>query len=116
MKKIQRGDIFYADLNPAIGSEQGGIRPVIVVQNDVGNYYSPTIIVTVLTTKLKKHLPTHIDIRAGDGNIASDSTILLEQLRTIDKNRLKQYIGNVSENIMDKIDRGMLISLGISGK
>lgn len=116
MKKIQRGDIFYADLNPAIGSEQGGIRPVIVVQNDVGNYYSPTIIVTVLTTKTKKCLPTHINIHKGDGNISADSTILLEQLRTIDKNRLKQYIGNISKSTMNEIDNAMLISLGLLQK
>ena len=110
MRTIKRGDIYYADLNPAVGSEQGGIRPVLVVQNDVGNCYSPTI----LTSKSKKKLPTHISIHSGEGNIAMDSTVLLEQLRTIDKFRLQKYVGSISGETMDRIDRAMLVSLGLN--
>ena len=114
MKAIKRGDIYYADLSPAIGSEQGGIRPVLIVQNNVVNYYSPTVIIAVLTSKSKKHLPTHISIHSGEGNIAMDSTVLLEQLRTIDKNRLQKYVGSVSDDTMDRVDRAMLVSLGLN--
>lgn len=114
MKTIKRGDIFYADLSPAIGSEQGGIRPVLIVQNNVGNYHSPTVIVAVLTSKSKKKLPTHISILSGEGNITMDSTVLLEQLRTIDKFRLQKYVGSVSDNTMDRVDRAMLVSLGLN--
>ena len=114
MRTIKRGDIYYADLNPAVGSEQGSIRPVLVVQNDVGNCYSPTIIIAVLTSKSKKKLPTHISIHSGEGNIAMDSTVLLEQLRTIDKFRLQKYVGSISGETMDRIDRAMLVSLGLN--
>lgn len=114
MRTIKRGDIYYADLNPAVGSKQGGIRPVLVVQNDVGNCYSPTIIIAVLTSKSKKKLPTHISIHSGEGNIAMDSTVLLEQLRTIDKFRLQKYVGSISGETMDRIDRAMLVSLGLN--
>ena len=114
MRTIKRGDIYYADLNPAVASEQGGIRPVLVVQNDVGNCYSPTIIIAVLTSKSKKKLPTHISIHSGEGNIAMDSTVLLEQLRTIDKFRLQKYVGSISGETMDRIDRAMLVSLGLN--
>ena len=114
MKTIKRGDIFYADLSPAIGSEQGGIRPVLIVQNNVGNYHSPTVIVAVLTSKSKKKLPTHISIPSGEGNITMDSTVLLEQLRSIDKFRLQKYVGSVSDNTMDRVDRAMLVSLGLN--
>lgn len=114
MKTIKRGDIFYADLSPAIGSEQGGIRPVLIVQNNVGNYHSPTVIVAVLTSKSKKKLPTHISIPSGEGNITMDSTVLLEQLRTIDKFRLQKYVGSISDNTMDRVDRAMLVSLGLN--
>lgn len=114
MKAIRRGDIFYADLSPAIGSEQGGTRPVLIVQNNVGNYHSPTVIVAVLTSKTKKHLPTHISIHSGEGNITMDSTVLLEQLRTIDKFRLQKYVGSVSDDTMDRVDRAMLVSLGLN--
>lgn len=114
MKTIKRGDIFYADLSPAIGSEQGGIRPVLIVQNNVGNYHSPTVIVAVLTSKSKKKLPTHISIPLGEGNITMDSTVLLEQLRTIDKFRLQKYVGSVSDNTMDRVDRAILVSLGLN--
>lgn len=114
MKAIRRGDIFYADLSPAIGSEQGGTRPVLIVQNNVGNYHSPTVIVAVLTSKAKKNLPTHISIHCGEGNITMDSTVLLEQLRTIDKFRLQKYVGSVSDDTMDRVDRAMLVSLGLN--
>ena len=113
-REIKRGDIFYADLSPAIGSEQGGTRPVLIVQNDVGNYHSPTVIVAILTSKSKKKLPTHISIHSGEGNITMDSTVLLEQIRTIDKFRLQKYVGSVSDDTMDRVDRAMLISLGLS--
>ena len=114
MRTIKRGDIFYADLSPAIGSEQGGRRPVLIVENDVGNYHSPTVIVAILTSKSKKKLPTHISIHSGEGNITMDSTVLLEQIRTIDKFRLQKYVGSVSDDTMDRVDRAMLISLGLS--
>lgn len=114
MKAIKRGDIYYADLSPVVGSEQGGIRPVLVVQNNVGNRHSPTVIIAVLTSKPKRKLPTHINIKSGEGNIAMDSTVLLEQLRTIDKFRLQKYVGSVSQEVMDQVDRAMLISLGLN--
>lgn len=114
MKAIKRGDIFYADLSPVVGSEQGGTRPVLVVQNNVGNYHSPTVIVAIITSKTKRNLPTHISIHAGEGNIAVDSTILLEQLRTIDKFRLQKYVGSISQDTMDHVDRAMLVSLGLN--
>lgn len=113
MKSVRRGDIFYADLSPAIGCEQAGIRPVLIVQNNVGNVYSPTVIIAVLTTKNKKPMPTHITISSGEGNLPLDSTILLEQLRTIDKERLKRYVGKISEHKMNEVDRAMLLSLGL---
>lgn len=113
MKAVKRGNIFYADLSPTIGSEQGGIRPVLIIQNDIGNYYSPTVIVTVLTSKVKKHLPTHINIPSGEGNLTMDSIALLEQIRTIDKDRLKTYLGMASDEVMEKIDKAMLVSLGL---
>lgn len=114
MKTIKRGDIYYADLSPAVGSEQGGTRPVLIVQNNVGNKHSPTVIVAVLTSKSKRKLPTHIIINSGEGNLAMDSTVLLEQLRTIDKFRLQKYVGSVSQKVMDQVDRAMLISLGLN--
>lgn len=114
MKTIKRGDIYYADLSPAVGSEQGGTRPVLIVQNNVGNKHSPTVIIAVLTSKSKRKLPTHIAINSGEGNLAMDSTVLLEQLRTIDKFRLQKYVGSVSQGVMDQVDRAMLISLGLN--
>lgn len=114
MKQVKRGDIFYADLSPVIGSEQGGIRPVLIVQNNVGNYHSPTVIVAVLTSKSKKKLPTHIPITSDEGNLTMDSTVLLEQLRTIDKDRLKDYIGSISDKKMNEVNQAMLVSLGLT--
>ena len=109
---IRRGDIFYADLRPVIGSEQGGIRPVLVIQNDVGNKHSPTVIVAAITSKMNKaKLPTHIGIEACNYDIVKDSVILLEQLRTIDKKRLKDKVCHLDSSILRKVDRALMISL-----
>ena len=109
---IRRGDIFYADLRPVIGSEQGGIRPVLVIQNDIGNRHSPTVIVAAITSRMNKaKLPTHIEIDAARYHIVKDSVILLEQLRTIDKSRLRDKVCHLDEGILKKIDRGLMISL-----
>ena len=111
--EIKRGEIFYADLSPVVGSEQGGVRPVLVIQNDVGNKYSPTVIVCAVTSQKKKEkLPTHIEFRKGDFGLNKDSVALLEQIRTIDKRRLKDKIGVVSGEVMRRIDKALLISLG----
>lgn len=113
MKSIKRGDIYYADLSPVVGCEQGGKRPVIVIQNDTGNQFSPTVIVAVLTSRMKKKMPTHIDIGSGEGNLARDSTVLLEQIKTIDKTRLTKYIGSVTKTKMCEINHAMAVSLGL---
>lgn len=111
---IKRGDIFYADLSPVIGSEQGGVRPVLVVQNDIGNRYSPTIIVVAITSQINKaKLPTHVEIKSNDYGLPKDSVLLLEQIRTIDKRRLEEKIGHVTEDIMDKVNEALLVSLGL---
>lgn len=112
---IHRGDIYYADLRPVIGSEQGGIRPVLIVQNDVGNRHSPTIICAAITSKMNKaKLPTHIELSAGKYDMVKDSVILLEQLRTIDKQRLKDKICHLDEDIMKEVNRGLMISLELT--
>ena len=112
---IRRGDIFYADLRPVVGSEQGGIRPVLIIQNDVGNRHSPTVICAAITSRMNKaKLPTHVEIEAGKYQIVKDSVILLEQLRTIDKKRLKDKVCHLDKEIMEKVDRGLLISLELS--
>ncbi len=109
---LKRGDVYYADLRPVVGSEQGGIRPVVIVQNDVGNRHSPTIIVAAVTSKLNKaKLPTHIELSANKYHMVKDSVILLEQLRTIDKSRLKDKICHLDGDIMGRIDKGLKISL-----
>ncbi|MCM1126784.1 MAG: type II toxin-antitoxin system PemK/MazF family toxin [Lachnospiraceae bacterium] len=109
---MRRGDIYYADLRPVIGSEQGGIRPVLIVQNDVGNRHSPTIICAAITSKLNKaKLPTHIELSAGRYDMVKDSVILLEQLRTIDKKRLKDKVCHLDEDIMREVNRGLMVSL-----
>ena len=110
---IKRGDIFYADLDPIIGSEQGGIRPVVVVQNNVGNKYSPTVVVLPLSAAKKTYLPTHIRICSSD-ILPKDSVVLAEQIRTIDRNRLRSYIGSVGFEIMEKVDRAVKISIGVN--
>lgn len=111
---IKRGDIFYADLSPVIGSEQGGVRPVLVLQNDIGNRYSPTVIIVAITSQINKaKLPTHVEIKSSDYGLPKDSVILLEQIRTIDKKRLEEKIGHVKEDIMEKVDEALLVSLGL---
>lgn len=113
-KMIKRGELYYADLSPVVGSEQGGVRPVLVVQNDVGNKYSPTVIAVAVTSKLTKaKLPTHIEISAEEYGLTKDSVILMEQIRTIDKRRLKERIGQLSPAIMYKVEKALLISLGV---
>lgn len=112
--EIRRGDIFYADLSPVVGSEQGGVRPVLVVQNDVGNKYSPTIIVSAITSRLSKtKLPTHIEIPGEMYGLNKDSVILLEQVRTIDKIRLREKTGHLDENFMAKVNEALNTSFGL---
>ena len=109
---IRRGDIFYADLRPVVGSEQGGIRPVLIIHNDVGNKHSPTVICAAITSKMNKaKLPTHIEIDASTYDIVRDSVILLEQLRTIDKQRLKDKVCHLDQDILSQVDRALQISL-----
>jgi len=111
---IKRGDIYYADLSPVVGSEQGGVRPVLIVQNDVGNRYSPTVIAAAITSqKEKNNLPTHIYLSARDCGLTRDSIVLLEQIRTIDKRRLREHMGSVSGDSMEEIDRALSISFGL---
>lgn len=111
---VKRGDIYYADLSPVIGSEQGGIRPVLIIQNDMGNKYSPTVIVAAITSQINKaKLPTHVEISSEEYGLNKDSVILLEQVRTIDKRRLKDKIGHISLELMEKVDSGLSISVGL---
>ncbi len=111
---VKRGDIFYADLSPVIGSEQGGIRPVLVVQNDVGNKYSPTVIALAITAKIEKaKLPTHIEVTREECDLEKDSVILAEQIRTIDKRRLKEKVAHLDEEYLDRVDSALKISLGL---
>ena len=115
-QQIKRGDIFYADLSPVVGSEQGGLRPVLVVQNNIGNKYSPTIIVAAITSQLTKaKLPTHLSLPADTFNLPKDSVILFEQLRTIDKRRLKNHVGTLDDRFMRKANEALVISLGLLG-
>jgi len=112
---VKKGDIFFADLSPVIGSEQGGVRPVLVVQNDVGNKYSPTIIVAAVTSQMNKaKLPTHVAINAEGNGLSKDSVVLLEQLRTIDKKRLKERIGVLDEELIPNVNEALSVSLGIA--
>ena len=112
---IKRGDIFYADLRPVVGSEQGGIRPVLIIQNDVGNRHSPTVICAAITSKMNKaKLPTHIEIDASAYGIEKDSVILLEQLRTIDKRRLKDKVCHLDSVMLDKVNHALEISLELT--
>ncbi|MDR3216376.1 MAG: type II toxin-antitoxin system PemK/MazF family toxin [Clostridiaceae bacterium] len=110
---IKRGDLYFADLSPVIGSEQGGVRPVLVVQNDIGNRYSPTVIAAAITSQLgKSRLPTHIPLPSERFGLPKDSVVLLEQIRTIDKQRLKEKIGELPDNLMTRVNEGLMISLG----
>lgn len=111
---IKRGYLYYADLSPVVGSEQGGVRPVLIIQNDIGNKYSPTVIVAAITSQINKaKLPTHIEINAHEYGLNKDSVILLEQIRTIDKKRLREKIGCLDKNMMLKVDNSLQISLGL---
>lgn len=117
---VKRGDIFYADLSPVVGSEQGGLRPVLIVQNDVGNRHSPTVIAAAITSRMtKSRLPTHIDVKCASvpdsAGLACDSVILLEQIRTIDKKRLKEKMGHLDEYTMAKVNRAISVSFGLGG-
>ncbi|MGN0412802.1 MAG: type II toxin-antitoxin system PemK/MazF family toxin [Lachnospiraceae bacterium] len=112
---MRRGDIYYADLRPVIGSEQGGIRPVLIIQNDTGNKHSPTVICAAITSRQNKaKLPTHIELRAAQYNIEKNSVILLEQLRTIDKKRLKDRVCHLDDRMMDQVNHALAISLELS--
>ena len=111
---IKRGDIYYADLSPVVGSEQGGLRPVLIVQNDIGNKYSPTVIAAAITSKMtKSKLPTHIDLVADNVGLAKDSVILLEQIRTIDKTRLKEKMGHLDDGLMQNVNNAITVSFGL---
>ena len=111
---VKRGDIFYADLSPVIGSEQGGVRPVLIVQNDIGNKYSPTVIAAAITSQINKaKMPTHIEIDAKGYGLTKDSVILLEQIRTIDKKRLKEKIGKADDELMKKVNDALIVSFGL---
>lgn len=111
---VKRGEIYYADLSPVVGSEQGGVRPILVIQNDVGNKYSPTVIAAAITSKINKaKMPTHIEISAHEYGLNKDSVILLEQIRTIDKRRLREKIGRLDELIMQSVNKALFISFGI---
>lgn len=113
---IKRGDIYYADLSPVVGSEQGGVRPVLIVQNDVGNRFSPTVIAAAITSQQSKaNLPTHIQLGADNSGLMKDSVVLLEQIRTIDKRRLKEKMGCLDNNSMNMVDRAITISFGLGG-
>lgn len=112
--EVKRGDIFYADLSPVIGSEQGGMRPVLVLQNNIGNHYSPTVIVAAITAKIQKaRMPTHVGITAQQTQIERDSVVLLEQIRTIDKQRLRDKITQLNAPLMKKVDEALKVSLGL---
>ena len=113
---VKRGDIYYADLSPVVGSEQGGIRPVLVIQNDIGNKYSPTVIAAAITSQINKaKMPTHIELAAKDYGLNKDSVILLEQIRTIDKRRLREKIGRIDDGLMASVNNAFSISFGLGG-
>lgn len=111
---VKRGDIYYADLSPVIGSEQGGLRPVLIIQNDIGNRYSPTVIAAAITSRMSKtHLPTHIDIYAEKAGLTKDSVVLLEQVRTLDKRRLKEKMGHLDDEVMSVVNSAIAVSFGL---
>lgn len=114
IKYVFRGDLYFADLSPVVGSEQGGVRPVLVIQNDVGNKFSPTVIVAAITSRTTKaSIPTHVSIPKTGKGLKQDSTVLAEQIRTIDRNRLKEYIGHLEQREMEGIEKAMVTSLGL---
>jgi len=111
---VKRGDIFYADLSPVVGSEQGGVRPVLIVQNDTGNKHSPTVIAAAITSQTgKARLPTHITLTAGSVGLPKDSIVLLEQVRTLDKRRLREHMGRVDDRVMRQVDNAIAVSFGL---
>ena len=111
---VRRGDIFYADLSPVVGSEQGGVRPVLIIQNDMGNRHSPTVIAAALTSQMNKaKLPTHIELVGQDCGLTKDSIVLLEQIRTLDKRRLREHMGRLDGALMDEVDRAIAVSFGL---
>ncbi len=111
---VRRGEIYYADLSPVVGSEQGGVRPVLIVQNDIGNKYSPTVIIAAITSQINKaKLPTHIELSGKEYGLPRDSVILLEQIRTIDKRRLREKAGFLLPETMKKVDEGLMVSFGL---
>ena len=113
---VKRGEIYYADLSPVVGSEQGGVRPVLIIQNDVGNKYSPTVIAAAITSQINKaKMPTHIELSACEYGLNKDSVILLKQIRTIDKKRLREKIGRLDEALMSRVNNALSISFGLSG-
>lgn len=112
---VKRGDIYYADLSPVVGSEQGGVRPVLIVQNDIGNKYSPTVIAAAITSQREKNkLPTHIQVNADECGLSRDSIVLLEQVRTLDKRRLKERMGKLDNNDMSRVNQALSVSFGLS--
>lgn len=112
---VKRGDIYYADLSPVVGSEQGGLRPVLIIQNDIGNRYSPTVIAAAITSRMGKNkLPTHIEVYAGKVGLSKDSVILLEQIRTLDKRRLREKMGHLDEDAMQRVNNAISVSFGLS--
>ncbi|UQS87053.1 type II toxin-antitoxin system PemK/MazF family toxin [Nicoliella spurrieriana] len=115
--EVKRGDIFYADLSPVVGSEQGGVRPVLIIQNNIGNHYSPTVIVAAITARISKpKMPTHVGIKASQSDIEKDSVILLEQIRTIDKQRLNDRVAHLNKYLMKKVDTALELSVGLASK
>lgn len=113
--RIRRGDVYYADLSPVVGSEQGGVRPVLILQNDVGNHHSPTVIIAAITTQMqKKKMPTHVQLIGDDSPLVHNSVVLMEQLRTIDKQRLKDRIAHLSPELMEEVDHALMISVGLN--
>ena len=115
MSMVKRGEIYYADLSPVVGSEQGGTRPVLIIQNDTGNRHSPTVIAAAITSQVgKARLPTHITINGPDVGLSKDSVILLEQIRTIDKRRLREHTGRLSDLQMQHVDQAIAVSMGLS--
>jgi mRNA interferase MazF len=111
---VKRGDIYYADLSPVVGSEQGGVRPVLIVQNDTGNRFSPTVIAAAITSQINKaRLPTHIELSAQKYGLSRDSVVLLEQIRTLDKRRLREKMGRVDDELMNRVDLAIAVSFGL---
>ncbi len=114
---VRRGDIYYADLSPVVGSEQGGIRPVLIIQNDMGNRHSPTVIAAAITSQMNKaKLPTHIELVGQHCGLTRDSVVLLEQIRTLDKRRLREHMGRLEGALMDDVDRAIAVSFGLGGR